>query len=413
VPLLSPTGDLLGFRGVDRDVTDRVRAAEERERLTGQLQQAQKMESVGRLAGGVAHDFNYLLTVINGYSDLLLADVNPADPVHESLEQIRKAGERAASLTQRLLAFSRKQVLQPRVLNIDRVLGDLQPMLARLVGEDVDVRLELGAPHAAVHADPHQLEQVVLNLVVNARDAMPRGGRLVIATVDMAATTLPLALPPTTHGYVSLTVSDSGVGMDEPTRQQMFEPFFTTKGAGKGTGLGLSMVMAQRRGRASSGPRRTSARPYTHLPKITGRTGRCHPSLDRAALGGHRRPVVEDQAEPPPPPRGGYTVVTAENAGQALLIDEREHDVRSVLTDVVMPHMSGREPPSGSNPVRRARVFHVGLHRLRRRAPRRAEVRASASPEAARLQQLALAVRGDRAGRRAWWRRQPDPRSGG
>ena len=351
VPLLSPTGDLMGFRGVDRDVTDRVRAAEERERLTGQLQQAQKMESVGRLAGGVAHDFNNLLTVINGYSDLLLADVNPADPAHESLEQIRRAGERAASLTQRLLAFSRKQVLQPRVLNIDRVLGDLQPMLARLVGEDVDVRLDLGAPHATVHADPHQLEQVVLNLVVNARDAMPRGGRLVIATADMTAS----ALPPTMHGYVSLTVSDSGVGMDEPTRQQMFEPFFTTKGAGKGTGLGLSMVhgiVAQSGGRidVETTPDVGTAI-HIYLPKITqAEPPDASPSLDRDALGGHETIlVVEDQAEV----RNyaatalrayGYSVVAAENAGQALLIDEREHVTFDlVLTDVVMPHMSGRE----------------------------------------------------------------------
>ena len=202
------------------------------------------MESIGRLAGGVAHDFNNLLTVINGYSQLLLGKLNAGDPLRAGLEEIHKAGERAAGLTRQLLAFSRKQVLEPRVLDLNRVVGEMRPMLERLVGEDVEVRVELNAESGTVRADPHQLEQVIMNLVVNARDAMPHGGKLLIETAGVELDESYARSHPEARAgrYVMLAVSDTGVGMDEETRRQIFEPFFTTKGVGKGTGLGLSMV---------------------------------------------------------------------------------------------------------------------------------------------------------------------------
>ena len=231
-------------RGIARDITERKQAEEESAELQAQLYQAQKMESVGRLAGGVAHDFNNLLTVINGYSQMLLAKLSVGDPLRDSLEEIHKAGERAAGLTRQLLAFSRKQVLEPRRLDVNRVVEEMRPMLARLVGEDVEVRVALHAKGGTIHADPHQLEQVVMNLAVNSRDAMPHGGKLLIETAvvewdERHAHSYPEAR---IGRYVLLSVSDSGVGMDEETKSRIFEPFFTTKGMSKGTGLGLSMV---------------------------------------------------------------------------------------------------------------------------------------------------------------------------
>ncbi|MEK7751683.1 MAG: ATP-binding protein, partial [Acidobacteriota bacterium] len=208
----------------------------ERKLTEAKLAQAQKMESIGRLAGGVAHDFNNLLTVINGYSLLLLGKLNAADPLRASIEQIHKAGERAAGLTSQLLAFSRKQVLEPRVLDLNRVVGEMRPMLERLVGEDVQVRVELSKEAGMVRADPHQLEQVIMNLVVNARDAMPQGGKLLIETDLVELDPIYARAHPEARAgrYVRLAVSDTGVGMDAVTRRQIFEPFFTTKGAGKG-----------------------------------------------------------------------------------------------------------------------------------------------------------------------------------
>ena len=226
------------------DLTVPRRPEEERSRLEQQLRQSQKMESIGRLAGGVAHDFNNMLTVINGYSRMLLDQLNALDPLRDSVDEIYRAGKRAAALTHQLLAFSRKQVLQPRALDLNSVIRGMQSMLARLLGEDVELSVELRAEAPAIWADLHQLEQVVMNLAVNSRDAMPDGGRLRIETNvvqwgESQARSFSGASP---GFYVMLAISDNGTGMNEETRRHVFEPFFTTKDVGKGTGLGLSMV---------------------------------------------------------------------------------------------------------------------------------------------------------------------------
>jgi len=342
-----------------RDITELKRAGEEKANLQAQLHQAQKMESIGRLAGGVAHDFNNLLTVINGYSRLLLDALDPDDPLRESLEEIHRAGERAAGLTQRLLAFSRKQVLQPRVLDLNRVVRDTQPLLARLVGEDVELCVQLDAASATICADPHQLEQVIMNLAVNSRDAMPGGGRLSLGTAIAAwGGSLARSHPGAPAGrYVVLSVTDTGVGMDEETRRRIFEPFFTTKEVGKGTGLGLSMiqgVVEQSGGFIDVASQPGSGTTFTiYLPWVEDTPdGAKEPVAGAAApLAGNRKTilVVEDQREVREYVAAalaafGYQVIQAENADQALpLFQSQVAAIDLVLTDVVMPHLSGPE----------------------------------------------------------------------
>ncbi len=330
-----------------RDIGERKRAAAEREKLREQLVQSQKMESIGRLAGGVAHDFNNLLTVINGYSKMMLGKVGAADPLHGPLEEINKAGQRAAGLTQQLLAFSRKQVLQPRVLDLNRVVKGIRPMLARIMGEDVKLRIQLHPKATTIDADPHQLEQVLMNLAVNARDAMPQGGTLTMATsvVESAAVT---------GAYALLTVSDTGVGMDEETRRRIFEPFFTTKGIGEGTGLGLSMILGiveqsggyiEVESQPGCGTAFKIYLPFSDAPLSE------EALLDGAAVRGGKEVVlvVEDQAQvrrfvTMALKAYGYEVIEAESAAEALRFCDREGAaIDLVLTDVVMPNMSGRE----------------------------------------------------------------------
>jgi hypothetical protein len=328
----------------------------ERKALEVQLQQAQKMESIGRLAGGIAHDFNNLLTVINGYSQLLLNTMSAEDPIRAHLGEIHKAGERAAGLTRQLLAFSRKQVLEPRVLDLNSVVAGMRPMLERLVGEDVEVRVALKAETGMVRADPHQLEQVVMNLAVNARDAMPCGGRLLIETaaVEWDEAHAQAHMEARAGRYVMLSVSDNGVGMDEQTRLRIFEPFFTTKGAGKGTGLGLSMVqgiVAQ-----SGGSIEVYSEPgqgatfKIYLPALADAATEAGMRAATPALGGKETVlVVEDQAEVREYVTAvlksyGYHVITAEHAGDALQLGKSERRrIHLLLTDVVMPDLSGRE----------------------------------------------------------------------
>src|SRR6266511_3732381 len=230
-------GRLVGILGIGRDVTERVQ-------LEQQLRQAQKMEAVGRLAGGIAHDFNNILTAITGYSDLLLEDLAASDPRREDVQEVRKAADRAAGLTRQLLAFSRQQVLQPQVLDLNALVSELEKMLRRLLGEDVELAARLDPALGRVKADPGQLEQVVMNLAVNSRDAMPSGGKLTIETANVV---LDEAFardhyPGRPGLYVLLAVSDTGVGMSDETQAHLFEPFFTTKEKGKGTGLGLATV---------------------------------------------------------------------------------------------------------------------------------------------------------------------------
>jgi PAS domain S-box-containing protein len=350
-PVRDTAGRIINYVAVKRDITREV-ALEEKYR------QAQKMESIGRLAGGVAHDFNNLLTVINGYSRMLLDKQDWDEPDRDSLEEIYKAGERAAGLTRQLLAFSRKQVLAPRTLDVNRVVREMRPMLARLVGEDIEVRLALHAEGGMIHADPHQLEQVVMNLVVNARDAMPGAGTLLVETANVVRDeSFTPSHPDAPVGrYVMLSVSDSGVGMDETTKNRIFEPFFTTKGIGKGTGLGLAMVqgiVAQSGGHieVESEPRLgTTFRIY--LPSLeSAPAGGGEPAVvpARVLRGEETVLVVEDQAEVRKYAADvlgsyGYKVIQAESASEALRLCDREPEhMDLVVTDVVMPNMSGRE----------------------------------------------------------------------
>ena len=340
---------------VTTDITDRKRQEKIRAELEAQLFQAQKMESIGRLAGGVAHDFNNLLTVINGYSVMALADLSPEDPFRAQMEEIHKAGERAAALTRQLLAFSRKQVLQPKRLNLNRTVEDMRSMLARIVGEDVELALELSPQDLFVNADPHQLQQVIMNLAVNARDAMPGGGYLRIETCLETPRedrrTGPEERP---QHRAMLAVSDTGIGMDEATRERIFEPFFTTKGVGEGTGLGLPMVqgiVAQ-----SGGSIEVRSEPGE------GTTFRIYlPVLETAMPGAEKRPpaattggretilLVEDQAEvrryvTQVLKSYGYRVIPAAGGREAIAACEREPaPIHLLLTDVVMPGESGRE----------------------------------------------------------------------
>jgi PAS domain S-box-containing protein len=347
--LLDERGQVREILGVTRDITERLQAE-------ARLAQAQKMESVGRLAGGVAHDFNNLLTVINGYTQMLIGDVSPADPLREGLEEIRKAGERAAALTAQLLAFSRKQVLQPRALDLNRVAGAMEPMLARLVGEDVEVRVVLSAEECVVRADPHQLEQAIMNLAVNARDAMPQGGKLLIETAAVEWEPRNAQLHPGARPgrYVMLAVSDTGVGMDEATRSKIFEPFFTTKGVGKGTGLGLSTVqgiVAQSGGHIEVYSELGSGTTFKiYLPGVAEAVALEGRPETAPTLGGTETVlVVEDQTDvrdyaAKALESYSYRVLKAESAAEALSICEREGErIDLVLTDVVMPGFSGLE----------------------------------------------------------------------
>ncbi len=228
-----------------RDITQRNQAEENLRKTQEQLLQSQKMESIGRLAGGIAHDFNNLLTAITGYSELLLLNFNEEDPLYSDVTEIQKAANRAAALTRQLLAFSRQQVMQPRIINLNEVVTDMDKLLQRLIGEDIELRSLLDPDLGEVLADPGQIEQVIVNLAINARDAMPIGGKLTIETANVELDErYPSAGQPQfkTGSYVMLAVSDTGVGMDQTTQEKIFEPFFTTKEIGKGTGLGLSTV---------------------------------------------------------------------------------------------------------------------------------------------------------------------------
>jgi hypothetical protein len=355
-PVRDDRGQVVLLIPEGRDITELKRAGEEKADLQAQLHQAQKMESIGRLAGGVAHDFNNLLTVINGYSRLLLDSLAAGDPLRDCLEEINRAGDRAAQLTQQLLAFSRKQVLQPRVLDLNRVVRETQPMLARLVGEDVELRFEPSGEAATVCADPHQLEQVIVNLAVNSRDAMPHGGRLSIGTAVVEWGGRPAQSHPGARAgrWVALAVADTGVGMDAETLRHIFEPFFTTKEVGKGTGLGLPMVqgVVEQSGGfvdVASVPGQGST--FTiYLPWVEeAPAGTQEPeAIPGPPAGGQKTIlVVEDQREVREYVAAaltacGFRVIRAESAAEALPLWEREREgIDLVLTDVVMPSLSG------------------------------------------------------------------------
>lgn len=341
-------GNIRGVLGIAVDVTERRKMEEE-------LRKAQRMESIGTLAGGVAHDFNNLLTVIKGYSQLLLEEMKGSS-AHDGLKQIDGAAERAASLTRQLLAFSRQQVMQPRVLSLNTIVKDMQKMLRRLIGEDIDFSVQLSENLHSIMADPGQIEQVIMNLAANARDAMPRGGKLTLQSVNIH---IEAEQSRTHHGtppgnYVLLSVSDTGVGMDETTKARIFEPFFTTKALGKGTGLGLSTVYGITK--QSGG--------YIWAESEVGMGTTFHlyfPAIHEAAFSdplrenaaqtrGHETIlVVEDDATlsrlvETSLKKRGYHVFVASTAQDAKSIAQHHSGpIHLLLSDVVMPQTSGRE----------------------------------------------------------------------
>ena len=349
---------LVGF-GID--ITKRKQAEAARARLESQLLQSQKLESVGRLAGGVAHDFNNYLTVINGYCDLLLSRLAPDDPDRAGLVDARRAGERAATLTRQLLAFGRQQILSPSPVSLNQIVSSMETMLRCLVPENIDLATVLAPGLGAAMADTGQIEQVLMNLVTNARDAMPNGGtiRIETANVDLDSATGERHRDIAPGAYVTLAVTDTGVGMDERTRALIFEPFFTTKELGKGTGLGLAMVygIVKQSGGAiavRSEPGAGSA--FTvYFPRVDAPAAQLPPTpvVERPRSGQGTVLLVEDQASV----RGlikrvllssGYHVMEAGSGPQALALpDSQVRSIDLLITDVVMPGMSGSELAKG------------------------------------------------------------------
>jgi signal transduction histidine kinase len=345
---------------LEKEVAERKLAEE-------QLRQAQKMEAVGKLAGGVAHDFNNLLTAINGHSDLAMRRLKQDDPLYDKLEKIKKAGERAAALTHQLLAFSRKQILQPKVLDLNQIVFEMNKMLQPLIGEDIDLLTKLKPDLGKIKADPGQLEQVLMNLSVNARDAMPMGGKLTIETanvyLDEEYASRHLSITP--GWYIMLAVSDTGSGMDSQTQERIFDPFFTTKEVGKGTGLGLSTVygiVKQSGGNIwvySELGRGTTFKVY--LPCVDKCAEEPESNLERNQLseGNETVLLVEDEEMVREMAKeileeSGYQVLEAKHGQEALLIAEqyRGH-IHLMLSDVVMPQMSGRELAEQFLPLRK------------------------------------------------------------
>ena len=350
-------GRTVRIYGVNQDVTERTQADEHRARLESQLHQAQKVETVGRLAGGVAHDFNNLLTGILGHVALAQMDLAPDDPIQGTLSEVHAAADRAADLTRQLLAFSRKQLIAPKVVDLNALIRKMYVMLKRIIGEDVAVRVMYADRLGLTRVDPGQVEQVIVNLAVNARDAMPKGGTLTIETSNVhVAQSHSEERPDLEPGnYIKISVSDNGEGMDANTLQNVFEPFFTTKAVGKGTGLGLSTVFGivkQHGGHIEVNSERgigTSFSVYFQVVDAVAAPRPTEPELPKLYGGNETVLVVEDE----PVVRNiavkilnrhGYTVFSAKNGLMALRLIQDEHPAIDVLlTDVIMPGMNGRE----------------------------------------------------------------------
>ena len=336
---------------------ERKRAEEALRQSEKQFRQSQKMEAVGRLAGGIAHDFNNLLTVIMGYSHVLLTELGPQHPLRGKIEETLKAGERAATLIRQLLTFSSKQSLAPRILSLNTAVTNLESLLRRLIGEDINLVSQLDPTNGQLHADQAQLEQVLVNLVVNARDAMPKGGTLTIETARVELTRTPVYhLTPLLPGpYVRLSVSDTGCGMDRKTQSHMFEPFFTTKGEGKGSGLGLSTVfgIVTQCGGAIDVTSRVGhgTRFDLYFPSVESDILAAAPAQPSGEpqKGTETILLVEDEPSVRTLVRDelrklGYRVIEAKNGIEAcLLATQQAGSFQLLLTDVVMPGMAGRE----------------------------------------------------------------------
>jgi two-component system, cell cycle sensor histidine kinase and response regulator CckA len=371
---------------IERGLRD-AKVRESRRLLEEQLRQAQKLEAIGSLAGGVAHDFNNLLSVILGYTDMISEALEPNHPIQGDLEQVKMAGERGADLTKQLLVFSRRQVLEPRTIDLNAVLITMRKMLKRLIGEHIELTLVTSNTLGRVHADAGQIEQVILNLVVNARDAMPNGGAITIETRDVELDGYRASSQHAIKAgeYVTLSVKDTGVGMTEAIRERIFEPFFTTKEMGKGTGLGLSTVFGI--------VKQTGGHIVVESQEGNGSTFRVH--FPRFADG------PEQQASRPPPPltlrgsevillveddeqvrnvaralllRAGYHVLDAQNGGEAFLVCEKHAGtIHLLITDVIMPRMNGFELGERLMAMRpELKIIYMSGHIDRSLDPRRA-----------------------------------------
>ncbi|HEY1957951.1 MAG TPA: ATP-binding protein [Polyangiaceae bacterium] len=338
------------------DLSERRRAEEALARTEQQLRQAQKMEAIGQLAGGVAHDFNNLLSVVLSYSELVLGRLEESDPLIADVREIRDAGKRAAELTKQLLAFSRQQVLEPRIMSLNDVLTRSERMLRRIIGEDIELTVLRAEQLGPVHVDPSQVEQVLLNLIVNARDAMPTGGKLTIetanASLDDAYATAHAGVKP--GPYVMVAVTDTGTGMDAKTQARMFEPFFSTKEVGKGTGLGLATVygIVQQSGGHiwvySEVGRGTTFKVY--FPRVGGDAVALGEGTAAPSKGGFETILLVEDEESVRNVvhsilrKSGYHVLVAASGGDALVISEKHGaTIDLLLTDVIMPRMNGRE----------------------------------------------------------------------
>ena len=340
-----------------RDISDRRRSEQERRLLEEQFRQAQKMEAVGQLAGGVAHDFNNLLTIINAYSDMVLESLPEDEPSRALVAEIRKAGDRAGTLTRQLLLFSRQQILEPKVLDLNAVIGDAERMLRRLIGEDIEFETRLASDLKPVRVDPGQVEQTLLNLCVNSRDAMPTGGRLTIETRNVTIGDgrwfgAEAARP---GDYSRVSVTDSGTGMDEPTKARLFEPFFTTKSPGKGTGLGLAVVfgvMKQSGGyvEVDTAPGRGTTF-CLYFPHVSGASSaeRVSTHVSVAPAGHETIMLAEDDRGVRTLARQilerrGYKVIEAADGDEAVrLLQSAAGPIDLLISDVVMPNIGGRD----------------------------------------------------------------------
>ena len=345
------------WHGIAADITEQKFAEAALAASEEQLRQSQKLEAIGILAGGLAHDFNNMLTAINGYSELILRRVATDDPLRKPVEEIKKAGERSAELTRQLLAFSRRQLLQPTTLDLNSVVTDTSSMLKRLLGEDITITTRLAPDLWKIMADQGQLTQVVMNLMINSRDAMPNGGSITIETANVEldkehAREHPSSTP---GPYAMLRITDTGIGMDDETRQRVFEPFFTTKPVGRGTGLGLSTVygiVKQSGGNiwVTSEPNKGAA--FTiYLPQAACETNEGASNSERRHLhvGSEKVLLVEDEASVRDLAREilescGYEVFEASNGAEAFDRFEKEcTEIDLLITDIVMPGMGGRE----------------------------------------------------------------------
>ena len=355
--ILDSKGKIKGIRAIIQDITERKQAEDKMIALQDQLRQSQKMEAIGGLAGGIAHDFNNLLTVIKGYSQLSLTEMKEGEPLRENIEEIKKSADRAADLTRQLLAFSRRQVMEMKVMDLNDLLRNLGKMLHRVISEDIELATILEENLGRVKTDPGQIEQVIMNLAVNARDAMSKGGKLTIETanvdLDQAYARAHVAVKP--GPYVMISVSDTGVGMTPEVRDRVFEPFFTTKEKGKGTGLGLSTVygiVKQSGGNIwvySEPGKGTEFKIY--LPRVDEPLEELKEKVEKEGLprGNERILIVEDEEDVLKLAgrilrRQGYEVLEAINGGEVLKICRGEKKpIHLILTDVVMPQISGRE----------------------------------------------------------------------